>query len=103
MIAPLTWMDFVSSAVVIWPISLAGALLQTRMLRKGKITRQAWFATLALILQFGSMFSIYGLAQTLYFRGVISLGMEIFIIGLATICSASSALHIRFSIPPKTS
>jgi hypothetical protein len=49
------------------------------------------------------MFSILGFAQTLYFHHVISLGMEILVAALATICAGCSAMRIRFSIQPGTS
>jgi hypothetical protein len=102
MIAPLAWMDLMPIALTVWLPALALALLQMFRTRQlGKATPHSLLAALFTLLSFGSLFSIFGVAQILYFHGSISLGMEIFIGALAAICSAASAMNVRYSIPAK--
>jgi hypothetical protein len=74
------------------------ALFETFALRKkrDRMTLKTLYAPLFTFLRWGSLLSIFGIAQTLYLRGLIPLEMQILIMGLAVLCSVASVAHTVF-------
>jgi hypothetical protein len=100
MVAPLTWTSIIPALLMSWTIGFIIALLETFALRKkmGRMTFKTLYAPLFTFLQWGSLFSIFGIAQQLYFRGFITLEMQIVMMGLAVLCSVSSVYHTIFQV-----
>ena len=103
MITPLAWTDLGSLVVIVLPITLMMALVDVFIIRRKQVRNklQGLSASLFVFMKFGSLFSIFGIVQALYFHGAISLELEFFVMGLAVVCSISSAMCMRIidSVP----
>jgi hypothetical protein len=104
MMIPLTWTDIITAFLNVWPISLMGALAEMLWVRhSGRLKARPLLCVVFRFLQFGTLFSIFGIAQGLSQRGLIPYEMYIIIVLLSTMCSVSSAFLARIGSLPNSS
>jgi len=104
MIMPLNWMDILPAFAIVWPIGLIAALVEALLARrKGSLRASFLYFVLLRSLQFGTLFSIFGIAQALNRRGFIPDEMYFLIMFLAVLSSLSSAWLVGISKLPKIS
>jgi ribose/xylose/arabinose/galactoside ABC-type transport system permease subunit len=88
---PLNWADITEALVVVWVITFIATLVEVHIVRgKGRLAGSLLSYAFTRWMAMGSLFTIFGIAQSLRNRGLIALDMQLFIMFVAAACAAYS-------------
>ncbi len=102
MTSPLDFPDLVSTLIVVWACALIVPLgeMATARYRARRPARPILLAVSRYV-GFGSMLTIFGIAQTANSLGLISYGLYVFTILMAALAVACTGLAVRHAAPPR--